>query len=538
VSAVEAFPFPVCAVTRSRPGPIPFITAAAFYVAISGWIIGATLHLTGGHFVYALDDPYVTMAIAKNIAVHGVWGVTPYGFSSASSTPLFVLLLAAVYRLFGVSEYAPLALSWGFGAGSIAVAARMLSASLPTRSSQLLQSIVLLAFVLFTPLFAIGTLGMEHSLQVLLTLLFLRGFENDEGPMWRLAVVSALMVGTRYEGLFLAVPAVFFLLLRPGRRSDAIGISAGCALPLLLYAWMSLSHGCYWLPNSVALKGLTLHEPDITSCLARTLATAFVNAIHGFYVSFLLAGVTVMAVILRRAHRRGSETLGVIAIAGCFHLACANVAWAYRYDDYLIAAAVVCAARHGRLRGVATLRPRALAYTLFLLAGVSLTYRAIQAIMVLPQASRSIYSQQWQMARFVHSYYPQGSVAANDIGAINFQSDIHCVDLDGLASSEIFSAKHAGRYSTQTIEHITSQSNVKIAIVYDSWFTGAQKAYWEGPVLPPSWVRMERWRVPSPHQLGSDTISFYAVEPGEAGPLRAHLAAFRNQLPESVIVTP
>jgi hypothetical protein len=538
VSSVQTVPPPVCSAATSWHKAIPFIAAVALYLAISAWIIGAALRLSGGHFVYALDDPYITMAIAKNLAVHGVWGVTPYGFSSASSTPLFVLLLAAMYRLFGVSEYAPLVLSWAFGVGAIAVSARMLSVTRITRSSQRWQIVVLLALVLFTPLFAIGTLGMEHSLQVLLALLFLRDFENDDSPVWRVALISALMVATRYEGLFLAAPAIFFLLLRNGRRIAAISVSAASALPVLLYAWMSVSRHGYWLPNSVALKGLTLREPRLDLSIVETLVTIIWNAIHGFYLSFLLAGVTALALALRRTNRRQSETLSVIAIAGCFHLTCANVAWAYRYDDYLIAAAIICAARYCPRRGVASLRTTALAQVLFVLAGATLTYRAIEAIRVLPQASRSIYSQQWQMARFVHTYYLQRSVAANDIGAINFQSDIHCVDLVGLASTEVFSAKRAGRYSTTAIERITAHEDVQIAIVYDSWFTGAQRAYWEGPVLPSAWVRVGRWRVHSPHQLGADTISFYAVEPDQTGPLRAHLAAFRDQLPESVVVIP
>ena len=41
-----------------------------------------------GHLVYALDDPYIQMAMAKNFVLHGVWGITRFGFTSSSSIAL------------------------------------------------------------------------------------------------------------------------------------------------------------------------------------------------------------------------------------------------------------------------------------------------------------------------------------------------------------------------------------------------------------------------------------------------------------------
>jgi len=64
-----------------------------------------------GHLVYALDDPYIHMAIAKNFAQHGVWGVTRYEFSSSSSSLLWTVLLSAIYLIFGTNEIAPLVLN-------------------------------------------------------------------------------------------------------------------------------------------------------------------------------------------------------------------------------------------------------------------------------------------------------------------------------------------------------------------------------------------------------------------------------------------
>jgi hypothetical protein len=66
-------------------------------------IIAAAVFLgmrsTGGRLGYTLDDPYIHLSIARNLAAHGVWGVNEGEFAGASSSPLWTLLLAGAVRI-------------------------------------------------------------------------------------------------------------------------------------------------------------------------------------------------------------------------------------------------------------------------------------------------------------------------------------------------------------------------------------------------------------------------------------------------------
>jgi hypothetical protein len=413
----------------------PFLIAAVIYAAVTAAVTIAAFHTAGGHFVYPLDDTYINMAMAKNFAMHGVWGVSPYEFTSSSSSPLYVLLLAALYRLIGTSQYVPLFLSWIFGAASIYIGAQILADYV----TEARQTAALIFLVLLTPLFAIGTLGMEHSLHLLLTLLFVQQFDRETDSPWSLAVITALMVGTRYEGMFVAA-AGSLLLIAARRWRRAVLVAVAAWLPIFTYALFSISHNGYWLPNSVALKGVQIHGADLRVKVLEVLIIFTSNSIRGLHLFFLLAGMFILALSLRKKHARLARLLWLIVISGCLHLFTSDVGWAFRYEDYLVGAGIiVTACAVPLLMRSSTLDTIGLA-CLYVCCGL-LVGRSVQAALSFPRYSRAIYLQQWQMAHFLSTYYPNAAIAANDVGLINFRSDLHCLDLTGLASSDVLYAK-------------------------------------------------------------------------------------------------
>lgn len=511
----------------------PFAYAAALYVASTAVVLLAGLRLTGGHFIYPIDDVYINMAVAKNFALHGVWGVSPFAFNSTTSSPLFVALLAGICRVAGLKAflYVPLILSWSFGLAAVWVAARMVRQELPRRS----QTVALALFVLLTPMFVLGTLGMEHALHLLLTLLFLRVFQDETEPEWRVGLLCALMVGARYESLMMAAVAVLVLgFSRRWVRALVVGITAW--VPVLVYGVFSVAHGGWWLPNSVALKGVHVTGFAVAarlSAVAERLSTNWQRAPH---LALLAVAMLSMAWPVRNKNARLGNLLLVLGGASVLHLLTAEVGMAFRYESYLVGAALVAIGCSWPLlwgsRSTLALGGACVA----MLAGGVLLFRAGLAADMMPQFPRAVYEQQWQMGRFLAQYYPGAEIAANDIGAIDYVADLHCLDLVGLASPEVFRAKRDGVYTTDFLARLGDEHRLQAIVVYDPWFAVHPLTPLGGPPLPASWIRVERWSVPQRLQLGGATVSFYARNPADAALLQARLAAFDPTLPSRVLV--
>jgi hypothetical protein len=145
-----------------------------------------------------------------------------------------------------------------------------------------------------------------------------------------------------------------------------------------------------------------------------------------------------------------------------------------------------------------------------------------------PLASHNIYAEQWQMARFVRRFYSGSVLALNDIGAVNYLSDIECVDLFGLATVEVARMKLAGRFETASIRALNAARGTRIALVYTGWFTSPAP-------LPTDWIKVGEWTIPDNVICGGDTVSFYSVDPSERLRLADNLRMFGSTLPPGVV---
>ena len=185
--------------TSSRSGLL--VAGLALAVLVAQILLG--MRLAEGRWVYTLDDAYIHLVMARNLALHGVWGVAPDTFAACSSSPLWTLLLALGMRVLGAREWLPGLFNLAFTLLTLLAVDRILA----RRDVSARQRVAAgLALFFLVPLTVIASTGMEHVLHVLLTVLFLaaglRALEEPAPSRSRAAVLpllAILMTGARYE---------------------------------------------------------------------------------------------------------------------------------------------------------------------------------------------------------------------------------------------------------------------------------------------------------------------------------------------------
>jgi hypothetical protein len=542
---------------RERPGFVQRHSSliAAFGIAAAGAAVVFLLILreTGGRFIYNLDDAYIHLAIAKHIVQNGVWGVTPYEFSSSSSSILWPVLLAAVFKIFGVREILPL----GIAVAASAILMTILYREWTQRESHPGWTLALLiGWILFLPLWPILFNGMETMLQAL-TAVALGAVAvhylaaEKPGRLLPLCLLGALASAVRYEGCFIAASVCVLLAFR-GRWKAAILVGLSAALPVVLYGIYSLGQGWSFLPNSVLVKHSGIDATSLAalwSVLARPFQPIMNIGVLQLPVWQSLAVIVLMMLLLRARtvplrglwDDRLLPAVLFLMVAVLHSLGIASD-WFFRYQAYLNTLGIWAIGCVGiPVVDWATLRHHAAsaitAACAAILVAVPLGSSAVQAIWETPLASRNIWQQQYQMGLFLREYYPQGRVAANDIGAIDFLNDIHLMDLTGLASRSAMRAEIDGSWHRDvagTLDALTSAEGVQIAVIYDNWFdynpaTGRA-------AVPAQWERVAAWTIPDNIVCGGATVTWYAVVPEGANALRSALEQFSASLPAGVTV--
>jgi hypothetical protein len=471
------------------------------------------LGLTQGHFSYALDDAYIHLSLARQIA-QGHYGLDASRFASPSSSIVWPFLLAGFARVPGF-EYLPLvfnsACALAFGVVCQRSLEQNLGPLLPQAGIGSARFFAMLS-VLVTNVVPSVFLGLEHTLQLLLSALAVRGVGRtlDRGQP-RLGDFWPFIVGplVRYENWALVLGAALFLGL--DRKWRTLGWAFGLALvgPVAFGIFLTL-HGEPPLPTSVYAKSpfaWTNSFGAALEVLTGRFADALVHSNRGFL--FGLCAAFEVAVLLTSSTPRGRRLawLGLAPLLA--HLFFGDYG---RYELYLwtfllllggLQVAEVGQAARGWGRG----RAWALSLTLCV-AGAPYLGRLGQT----PFGAKSIFFQQGTLAKLSRGLGE--SVAANDIGLISWLSPWPVLDLWGLASYELLRERKLLR-DPNWMENALARRGVRFAMIYDVWFSGQ---------VPSTWIKVGElaYRGPLP-STAERSVSLYARGRPAAEKLRAEL---------------
>ncbi len=508
----------------------PFVFTSLFLLAVVGLLEFFSLRKTAGVFCYPLDDTFIHMAVAKNQALHGIWGVSINEWVSTSSSPLFTGMLTILYKLFGLSVYAPFILGV---AGALLIAAAMqLELNRHTTLSSLHQTLCMIGALFLGAVPSLAALGMEHTFQIAFTLLFVYGYasviavkEDSYQQILVTALWGACMVFTRYENAFV-VAGVCGLLFIQGRYKATFIIGIISAIPILLFGMYAVSQGGMFIPNSIQIKARGTWKQLLNGGVAMLEASASISGL------LVLALFVIINKFRQQQLDRSFHVLAVFVVSGLLHSVFGGFGWFYRYEAYLIVLAsfqlLVIFFEWYKQRSRTVNRQYILLGMVAILLTFNLPLRGLNALRNFGRSTYNIYEQQYQMGLFVKKYYDHQTIAANDIGAISYLADIHTLDLWGLGNNEVTIARKGNYWNSEFLQSLVLKNKTPIAIVYESWFDKA---------LTGNWKKVGTWEVSYAFMLGDTKVSFYAIDPANdvvIATLKENLRLFNRTLPADV----
>jgi len=523
-------------------------TALFFLIALLIILELPMLSFSNGLLIYPQDDGYIRLAIARNLANTGNWGLSPHEFSNASSSILYPLLLAACFKLFGVQPVIPLLVNLGAAVGLIITLDRWL------RKQGLIpfhQLLILLAIIYLTPLHIMVVYGMEHTLQIWLCMIFLIVFSewmsqerNAEGKYpgapWTLYLFGILITSIRYEGLFFVIVAFIILLQR--RQWVSAGIMIATALlPLALFGIYSMAHGSYFIPNSILVKAvpLPLNMETIGSFIKESIINKLLypyptsGNVAANRLLILLPLVYWYYISIPDTNKRYQYIMCFLLAVTLMHLIFANAGFFYRYEAYLIACGLMIPA-------VLLVKQETLLFSIKNAVGRSILAWTV-IFLLYPFFSRSWaayqeaedgflheYLYNYQATRFLHTYYDNATAVMDELGMASFLSTGKKLDVvTGIAYTEMTRVRVEGSTPVGYFNYLIKKEKVEIALI-------AEKKY--HPLLKQGWIKVAAWHTDIKRPFGESELDIYAVNPAAVYSLRTNLKKFQTTMPEGIRV--
>lgn len=488
------------AVARLRT--VALAVASASFLAWMVWQVSDDFRVNGGRFFYALDDSYIHLAMARNIAESFTYGVSTGEFSSASSSPLWTWSLGLLTFLLPGrwTEWVPIVAGCAAGIGSMFLILKAMTRHGGQTTARQAGVVVLFAaalpVLLGLPTMAMS--GMEHGLHMLLT----QGFAlaaaavllTDSSARW-LYLLSFTIPLVRFESLapVVAAAAVFGLARR---RRDALALLGFAGVGLVAQGVYSLAHGEYFLPNSVLVK-LWIHTsgPEVVAqaphgagsvslpapppdrlahalkLLLRLIGRWGGNLGYSALMLWVFISTLAMAAFRwGRAQLSRSERCVVVIFAITYMAQTAMAAGGpdfARYQSYLVGlglTALAYVAGESLLRPWPDSRRTDAVAAVALLAALTLAAPAFEREAFVGAQTAAV-GKHMAVGDFVADFYPEHPLIIEDLGAIAWRRPGAIIDIYGLASFEVASRLLKGTYDAAAIADIAVRHHATAALV-------------------------------------------------------------------------
>lgn len=482
-----------------------------------------------GHFVYALDDPYIFLAMSK----HHYLGVTPGIITNASSSLLGLYALTLFRSTFGVMF--PFFLNLLVSLMNTILFWRCVRFEAVNDSFVLLavRAVMTIILILATNQITLIFTGMEHNIQVLLCTIAFLGviteLKENRVPWWFVVTVILLPLW-RYDCFALYIPLLLFLYARHHVKESIFCFCFASVVITLYFAWWH-SMGQPFFPASLIVRSYEIkmiNQMLMNNHVSTFFFIASVFCITGF-ISILLYAmrnfiVPRMTIILQSIilllifsafiwSFPFSKLLHYPYLFLAFFIFTFYVFTAKVIPEWRLFAAIMVIQIYLELSAIgvvggfrfsafwnvfvilgffwlfrnwfeqSALQSRSFVY-LLLTTSIGLILQFNSDFLTYPQslglfynvvASNSMYRQQYQMARFVKDYY-QAPVAVNDVGLVSYSSPDEVYDVCGIANSselenDISDQKTGWCYGSRVSDKQLRQKNINLLMIYiDSRF--------------------------------------------------------------------
>jgi hypothetical protein len=452
-----------------------------------------------------VDDAYITLAYAKQLAYHGDWGMVPGVSANSATSPLNVLLIAAGTAV----TRRPL-----LGLGIVYVASFTTLGWTLARTARALRfpmtaAVLAVSFVLFNP-WILSSTGLETVVYAgLLGALLCTAVEGR--PVW-FGVAAGLALLCRLDTVLFIIPFVLWSPLIRKHTWKVLGVTAAVSAPWFIMRWFVAASA---IPDTFVIKTLQGSWGRINFANAPFRFSEHENLVTRWsFIPVLLGGIAmivwlVWTLIFDRGLDRRLMPVVALGLGGFIYYTVYSFLGVPPYHWYycpvMISASIVLAFTVGD--AVRRLRRRDSVRALAMLLFLPLVYIAVQQINVvrdggLPWRYAPLWHTNWAETDYYRAVGHQLRDAVGDnyvsapgeIGALAFYCDCKIVDqfADGrvsipLIEERIDEAGPAMRFllnlNYQHLDRDQAPPHVSYHLVYlPGWVTGGWNVWssWRG----------------------------------------------------------